>query len=407
MSLNRLSSSLRSRTAKESLTLVKQITKDHGITRVTDVTWMDRIGIPVFVSIRPNAFKHSLCVNAGKGAKPEEAEIGAYMEAVEFDMAAPSPDVTLPTKSPLEIVKSFQDQINFYDFCASSIRTIATEDRVAVVEGIEILSGLGPVLVPAELVYHPLPNNPGASLYGTSTNGLASGNTLDEATAHGIAEVMERHVKSFENVKKNSYLVDVSNSTSAIKQLLTKIENAGLECRVRYRENEFGMAYVTAFVMEPNIEQPLPITSGNGFHPIKEIATIRAISEAVQSRLTHIHGGRDDIMDRVDHIKNVGREQELNEVRDYQESIRDSSKSIQYADIPDFEASITSIQDALSLMTNALVNAGMPHIVRVTLSPPEYPFQVVKIIIPKAENFENVCRRIGPLLLNYMTSLLP
>jgi ribosomal protein S12 methylthiotransferase accessory factor len=39
-----------------------------GISRVTDITAMDRLGLPVFASIRPRGL--ALCVNAGKGMKP-------------------------------------------------------------------------------------------------------------------------------------------------------------------------------------------------------------------------------------------------------------------------------------------------------------------------------------------------
>lgn len=46
------------------------------------------------------------------------------------------------------------------------------------------MQGLGCVLIPAELVYHPFFANPGARLYGTSTNGLKLENSIvGEATS--------------------------------------------------------------------------------------------------------------------------------------------------------------------------------------------------------------------------------
>ena len=77
--MHRLSSSLRTRSAEESLKYAQEIAANLGITRVTDTTWLDRIGIPVYASIRPNAAVGSLCVNAGKGLRDVEAKIGAYM----------------------------------------------------------------------------------------------------------------------------------------------------------------------------------------------------------------------------------------------------------------------------------------------------------------------------------------
>lgn len=45
-----------------------------GITRVADITNLDRIGIPVFSSIRPMADRGAISVYNGKGATPAEAE---------------------------------------------------------------------------------------------------------------------------------------------------------------------------------------------------------------------------------------------------------------------------------------------------------------------------------------------
>ena len=56
-------------------------------TRVTDITRLDWAGVPVYASIRPEAYPGSLCVNAGKGVTPLEAQVGAYMEAIEYAFA--------------------------------------------------------------------------------------------------------------------------------------------------------------------------------------------------------------------------------------------------------------------------------------------------------------------------------
>jgi DHA3 family macrolide efflux protein-like MFS transporter len=87
----RLSSSLRSRSVEESLKYAEEIAPRLGITRVTDTTWLDRVGIPVFASIRPAAAAGSLCVNAGKGLREIEAKVGAYMEAMRTTMLSKMP----------------------------------------------------------------------------------------------------------------------------------------------------------------------------------------------------------------------------------------------------------------------------------------------------------------------------
>ena len=50
---------------------------------MADITNLDRIGIPVFSSIRPMAEKGAISVYNGKGATPTEARVSAMMEGLE------------------------------------------------------------------------------------------------------------------------------------------------------------------------------------------------------------------------------------------------------------------------------------------------------------------------------------
>src|SRR5687768_14092846 len=84
-----LDSSLRTVDPAETLAHAKARAQTLGISRVTDITRLDRIGIPVFTSVRPTAVEGSLCVNAGKGVRAIDAKVGAYMEAIEFAIAEP------------------------------------------------------------------------------------------------------------------------------------------------------------------------------------------------------------------------------------------------------------------------------------------------------------------------------
>src|SRR5271169_3168676 len=90
---------MRSSTPEATLARAKSRAGALGITRVTDITRLDRVGVPVYASIRPTAAPGSLCVNAGKGLLPIEAEVGAYMEAIEFALAEPG-------RAPLPIVRA-------------------------------------------------------------------------------------------------------------------------------------------------------------------------------------------------------------------------------------------------------------------------------------------------------------
>lgn len=397
----RLSSSLRIRNAEESLKIAASIALSRGISRVVDTTRLDRIGIPVYSSIRPNAAQGSLCVHAGKGFTHAEAKIGAYMEAIEFSFAAPGKNVTkFSLTKPSEILKSFRKEIHFADFCPRRDRMIQHEDDIAVVDGEEIMSGINSVLVPAELVYHPFSENPGKKLYGTTTNGLASGNSLEEATVHGMAEVMERHIRSFDVVNDNSVLVCIDSAPEKVKAMAHQIEQAGFICHLRYTKNSFGMAYFSGYVLEPDEYNPISVAVGFGFHPIAEIAAVRALAEAVQGRLSHIHGGRDDIAERVKIGADWGRQRELTYIRKLRNLASNSVGLINFQEVP--TSQINSIKDAQQQMFDALKKANFNHVVRVQLTDKNYPFQVVRVIIPGCEMYDHNIPRVGPRLVAHI-----
>ena len=68
---------------EETLSRIESKMAAAGITRVADITDLDRIGIPVFSSIRPTADDGAISVYNGKGATPEEAMASAMMEGIE------------------------------------------------------------------------------------------------------------------------------------------------------------------------------------------------------------------------------------------------------------------------------------------------------------------------------------
>lgn len=394
-----LSSSLRARSAEQSLAIAEQLAMSRGVSRVVDTTWLDRIGIPVYASIRPDALRGSICVNAGKGFTHAEAKIGAYMEAIEFSFAPHGRSaVAAELVGPHDILASFGGRLRFTDFAPRLGRRIQASDRIAATRCEEIAAGLGPVLVPAELVFHPFPQMPGVSLYGTSTNGLASGNTLQEATVHGLAEVMERHVRSYEVLDDRSLRVDEAGAPPKVREMMQRVDRTGLRCTLRYSENEFGLPYFSAYVLEPDELAPHAVASGFGFHPNADIAAVRAVAEAVQGRLSYIHGGRDDLIKRYQLGEAIGREQELQSLRALRALALDDRRSIAFAAVP--SAGVQTLDAAQESLFAALRAAGLPHVVRVAFTEADYPFQVVRVIVPGAEFYEHELKRVGTRLMN-------
>src|SRR5207249_2958495 len=65
----------------ETVARLRPLMAGFGITRLADVTGLDRIGLPVFQAIRP--LSRSVSVAQGKGLTADAARASALMEAVE------------------------------------------------------------------------------------------------------------------------------------------------------------------------------------------------------------------------------------------------------------------------------------------------------------------------------------
>src|ERR671911_560431 len=68
--------------AQETLSKILSICKKIGVTRVSDITFMDKLYIPNFSAILPGT-EDTIWVYGGKGPTKLEAKVSALMEAIE------------------------------------------------------------------------------------------------------------------------------------------------------------------------------------------------------------------------------------------------------------------------------------------------------------------------------------
>lgn len=396
--MHRMSSSLREAKLSETLEAARRVAKSVGVTRVTDTTWLDKIGIPVYASIRPEATQESLCVNAGKGLRPQEAQVGAYMEAIEFAAAEYGARcVNLVMSTPRELAQQPSVRFRFVDYGLLWGKKVAVDEPIVCVTAEDIFTK-EMLLVPAELVFSPFLENSEQSLFGTSTNGLSSGNTIDEATLHGLSELIERDIQAHDYFRDVSRWVDFDELPDTISQLSEKVRQANLELVVRYSEGGFGVPYFHAYILEASDHAPIAIAHGSGAHPFKEVAAVRAISEAAQSRLTYIHGGRDDVIDRFDFFSSRGRAEEIRATTKERARILNRATPVPFSQIKDGSSKIEGINDALEYLKRGLEVQGIHQVLRVVLSPKGRELPVVRVLAPKLESFQPSLRRVGPRL---------
>ncbi|HJJ55066.1 MAG TPA: methanogenesis marker 1 protein, partial [Methanocorpusculum sp.] len=72
----------RSADPADTLARIEKFTTEAGITRVADITDLDRLGIPVYSCIRPAAADGAISVYNGKGGTEEEARAAGIMEGI-------------------------------------------------------------------------------------------------------------------------------------------------------------------------------------------------------------------------------------------------------------------------------------------------------------------------------------
>jgi ribosomal protein S12 methylthiotransferase accessory factor len=396
--------SLRCRPLGETLAYARSFAATLGITRVTDVTRLDRIGLPVYSSIRPGALDGSLCVNSGKGILPQEAEAGAYMEAIEFAMAEPNrAGLDIYRATPYDILDGHQRREAILDFCPMMDTRISLDESITGVAAKDLLSG-NFFLVPAELAFMPYPA-PHVRYFGSHTNGLSSGNSRCEAQIHGVLEVIERDIMSFQTVSAQYLRLDPASYPASLLPIAERIASAGLELVVRYGPNLFGIPFFAATVIDHQTEDPLYINGGFGCHTLPEIALNRAVAEALQSRLTFIHGGRDDLIQDYLRFSGLSFRQRRDTFARAVRRVKTSSGSIHFAAIPYPDWSFQGLEQYLDHLLDLLQPRGMDHILSVDFLPSDLPLQVVKIIIPKMEFFTRENPRLGPRLRAYASKV--
>lgn len=396
----RLSSSIRTRSISESLFLAQEVANSLGVTRVTEITWLDKIGLPVYAGIRHNALEGSVNVLNGKGMQPDEAKIGAFMKCIEFSLSEGSKHHLQTHKYPLgEVQNSLPPGLPVSAFGINLGVSLSPEHRIDCVEAWDIISCKS-VLIPAQFFFHSVKLEGQRAIYGsTTTNALCSGNSKLEAVIHGVSDVLGRDVKFLDLIEDRSALVDIQTEPYDVKLLRNKIEDAGLTVILRKSINEFNLPYYTAFVLEKEGHSSIAITEGYALHPIAEIAAVRAITEAVQNRLKHIHSGRDDVIKRINfHLSNPSFE-EMVILDTVFRKIVDKSHVIPFSEPQELIAVPSSMDELWFFIKEKMLAAGLCHCFIHELNPTRFPFNVLRVVVPLAEFTGCNMKNVGPRFL--------
>ena len=350
-----------------------------GITRVADITDLDRIGIPVFSSIRPMADRGAISVYNGKGATPTEARVSAMMEGLErYSAEVRDRQLDIASFSLLDGALDPRDLILPVDADPDAL--------IPWISGWDMMNQ-EEILVPANAVFHPLPSEY-RRLFRTNTTGLASGNVIEEAIFHGLAEIIERDAWALVEAARHTgpLIQDVKDDLA--RGLMDKFAAAGVDVYLRDITSDIGVATCAAAADDLLLRDPTLLTTGMGTHTSAKVAVLRALTEVAQSRLTQIHGAREDTT-LADFRKRIGYER----TKKLNSHWFSGSEKRSFADVPSFESDDFLLD--IRHMLAKLKEAGLNRAVVVNLTRPEIGIPVVRVIIPGLEMSAVDPERVG------------
>jgi len=243
--------------------------------------------------------------------------------------------------------------------------------------------------IPAELIYYPAPDI-GQSLFGSSTNGLASGNSVLEASIQALLELIERDIWSFELVRSSSRLVDPASLPDNVREIVERSEQHGLRLKVRTVPNDYGLPFFAAFVFDLKNPSRRTFNGGWACDVSRDIALVRAVTEAAQSRVAFIHGARKVPASQV--ADSTSDEAKL--VRQHMQGVSDSRQKTSLTDVRDLEF-MGTLEEQLDLVISRLRRVVQEPIYRAVLTHADLPLQVVRLVVPLLESFKESRVRVG------------
>ena len=358
---------------------VAPIARQIGITRVGNVTGLDRIGIPVTVAVRPNS--RSFSVSQGKGLLLSDALASATMEAVELFHGEHLREQAIVAS--YRQLSAATRAVSPASLCGTGL-PLPEQTEIAWLEGYDLLGGES-CWVPWEVVHtdYTLPTSHSGEHFLSGTNGLASGNHLAEAISAAICELVERDAVALWHARdirtRSRCRLDLASVTDEdCRSLFDLFDKAGITPRVWNVTSDIGIPAFICDIPAPTEDPSAALRRfrGAGCHPSRAVALARAMTEAAQTRLTYIAGIRDDLQDYSESPRDKLGAALL-------DAMSEAAPAGAFEDIPNHETDDVLADVRWELEYLRVV--GVKAAVAVDLTRPEFGIPVVRMIVPGLE----------------------
>jgi ribosomal protein S12 methylthiotransferase accessory factor len=354
------------------------ICRQAGITRIADVTGLDRLRLPVAQTVRPAAL--SEVTSLGRGRSIAQAAIGAIMEALEryYAELAPARSAVLASADELATPEGlFDSQLD--DRASTAWRRTPT----IWIAGYDLRTGCSQ-MVPLELVHTRYTDPPPTfdGLFLRTTTGLACHSTWHQAAAHALFECIERDAiaRAFDTHGFfDRYRLDPESLGPAVDRLTGFLAEHDISVGFWHARSPTGIAVVWCQTIEVGAGHPVLALPTEGYSAGRDLAQAaeNALREALATRAGAISGARDDqtaghYHKRVDSIVAKARQLILNP---------DSFTQIVEG------RPVSSLQDLL----DRIADTGLGPVLAVPLgSNPDGPVRCVRMLMPRARPFSVV-----------------
>ena len=362
---------------EDTLAKAMSIKGKHGITRLADITNFSRIDLPVWIGIRPNA--KCLSQSAGKGLTSESSMLSALMEGIEVSYAenVETRDAIL-ANARISVVNGCEC-IDIDDYPTRQMVKAKDELRWIPIEKLD--SKNETVYAPYEILSLDFTRHrnegPGPKKMITTSNGVASGGNITEATVSALLEVVERHSITVKmRMGKQYRKIDLSEYESIhINNVLSRIKKGG--GNVMLFDSTVVEGIYTVEAIQWSDDNSIPITHGMGASLSLETAILRAILEANQASTIMLSGSRDDMTKSM-----------YTTVNDSEIMIKKLNSMISTIWSPNQNQNIQmKPQEELEKIKEHLKRYNKQPIYRHIFSKPDDPIAAVKILIPKMEGY--------------------
>jgi ribosomal protein S12 methylthiotransferase accessory factor len=274
----------------------------YGISSYREVTNLDKIGVPVWISHRPLA--KTISVNAGKSDDRLMAFAGAIAEGIEF-WAAENPWGETCTASYDDLAGAGRKELlefKEYPLANESLCDAHMQIEWEQIERLALDGKRSLTWMPSDLVWLDQRIQTQFVNWQASSNGVASGVRAEDAVLSALYELVERdgwtiHQCLIQATGQWPKKVPLSGAPAEIDSLVTKAREAGLIPFVFDATTDVGIPVFGCSLFDSNTDSQGTFGGyGSSLNPVA--GARRAILESFQSRLCYISGARDDLYRR-------------------------------------------------------------------------------------------------------------